>query len=57
MTEVTLSSDSCSTPFVGIATQVADNVEKYSALSDQPGAYAVRRKLHVSRVKSTLNLV
>ena len=25
--------------FVGIATQVADNVEKYSALSDQPGAY------------------
>lgn len=57
MTEVTLSSDSCSTPFVGIATQVANNVEKYSALSDQPGAYAVRGKPHVSRVKSTLNLV
>lgn len=36
--EVTLSPDSCSTPFVGIATQVATNVEKYSALSDQLGA-------------------
>lgn len=40
--EVTLSQNSCSTPFVGITTQVADNVEKYSALSDQPGEYAVR---------------
>lgn len=44
MTEVTLSSDNSSTPFVGIATQVADNVEKYLALSDQPGAYSVRGK-------------
>lgn len=32
------------TPFVGIAAQVADYVEKYSALSDQPGAYAVTGK-------------
>lgn len=53
---VTLNSDYCLTPFVGIATQVADYVGRYSALSDQPGAYAVTGN-HVSRVKSDPHLI
>lgn len=53
---VTLNSDYCLTPFVGIATQVADYVGRYSALSDQPGPYTVTGN-QVSRAKPDPHLI